>query len=232
MKKIFSLIMLFGALLLAGACSDNDKDEPDVDPVVNPDDPTTQPADTPEFPSEETFETEINNNLWVLEEDRYESEEGVEVPTDLFCFFSGGPDWPYQWYFWDNKVIMCNASMYGKLGIFSSPSHYDQTSGKLSWTASLHIGDKPVGPEWCQFMDLNDNTVTIKSYLMTFPDPGIWSDSESNEEWNSFPDKDKVINKAIYQVAKYRKVQNPDLKEALKDVDFSPFWNPDDFGIY
>ena len=70
MKKIFNL-MLFAALLLVGACSDKETDEPD--PVVKL-----------EFPSEETFKKEIQNNLWEIVDWRYETEDGIDFPSDLW----------------------------------------------------------------------------------------------------------------------------------------------------
>ena len=51
------------------------------------------------------------------------------------------------------------------------------------------------------------------------------------EVWKNFPDRDKVINKAIYHVGTYKKVQNPDLKKVLSQFTFGNL-NPDNFGIY
>lgn len=58
---------MFSSMLFVGACSDNDKDEPN-------------PIPQPEYPSEETFKNEIENNLWERVEERFETEDGVDFP--------------------------------------------------------------------------------------------------------------------------------------------------------
>ena len=209
MKKIVSLILL-ATLMLVGACSDNDKDEPD-------------PVTKPEYPSEEVFENEIKNNLWVLEENRYETEDGVDFSEELCRVLIPGPGTPYQWYFWDNNAILCVRTIppYGEI---SENINYDPSSGLVT-----RIGFQKLDVI-CQILSYDGEYLTVKRQLMYYGDPGDM-DGFGGDWWDAIPNKEQCFNKMIYQVAKFKKKDNPNLKEEFHYY----LWegkNPGDYGLY
>lgn len=207
MKKA-AYILILGAMLLVGACSDSDNDEP-------------KPDESSPYPSKEVFESEIKNNLWVLEEERNETEDGVEFPAVLWELFAGGPGTPYMWYFWGENAILCQNAM-PSFGYFWDDVDYDPSTGLLTYFWNEEVNTI------CQIIAVDGDYLTVKRKVMFFKDPG---DDDFMGIWQNIENKDQLINKMIYQIGTFKKKVDADLKEELSHYLFYEK-DPDDFGIY